>query len=303
MTRVPFTKMDGTGNDFVILDGRDPALSKLRGRWPALSRALCDRRRGIGADGLLLLERSRRAQLRLRIFNPDGSEPSMCGNGLRCAALYASRDGAGRRTLTVQTNAGIKRARIGRGGRVQVDLGAPRLLRHLAATRLGGWVAAHADVIDSGVPHLVCWVEDVRAIDVDGLGRRLRRLRRFHPHGVNVDFVQPLLGWSAAAPAGARCVIAMRTYERGVEGETQACGTGAVASATSAVHAWLARQPATAGRIRPLLVEVRVPGGALHVTVSVRMAQGRPPVFGHAWLEGSVRTVARGQATINGSRP
>jgi len=291
--RISFTKMDGTGNDFVVVDARDRTLSRLR--WPAVSRALCNRRRSIGADGLLVLERSPRADVRMRIFNADGSEPSTCGNGLRCVALYASRKGIGGRRLTVQTKAGITQARIERGGRVSVDLVAPRLLRHLGGLRLGAWVTAHADLIDAGVPHLVCWVDTVRAVRVDGVGRRLRRHRRFAPHGANVDFIQLMQGRSQ------RLVIAMRTYERGVEAETQACGTGAVASAASAVHAVLMSRPAAIRHPGRFRVDVRVPGGLLQVELTARRLGGRV-VFGRAVLKGSVRTVSHGSANINGSR-
>ena len=302
MTTVPFTKLAGTGNDFVLLDVRRGPLASAAAHWSDVSRTLCDRRTGIGADGLLVLAPSKVADVRMRIFNPDGSEPSMCGNGVRCLALFASRHGIRRSEFTIETRAGIQRARIRGKNRVNVDLGAPRFLAHIGALRLGAWRTLHADVIDSGVPHLICWVKNVKSVDVDAMGRRLRHHRRFQPAGVNVDFVQFLrhrVGKNGHGPVH-RVTVTMRTYERGVEGETRACGTGAGASAASAANAALSNLgPRGSARYR-FQVEVQVPGGILQVDLTAART-GNRPVFGRACLEGDVKQMAQGTLPLNGS--
>lgn len=295
MIRVPFTKLAGAGNDFVLIDTlRDP-LRELEPRWRLVAKTLCDRRRGIGADGLLVLGRSRSATIRMRIFNPDGSEPSMCGNGIRCLAWYANRRGVTPKRLSIETKVGIKRAHVLRSGRVSIDMGAPRFLGRWLGRSFGHPQISEVVLIDSGVPHLVCWVDDVAAVKVNALGRRLRRHARLRPGGANVDFIQ-----SVGDANTGRLRLRMRTYERGVEGETQACGTGAVAAAAAAAARALER----GGRARRFQVAVRVPGGLLRVAVAARRAarqRGRI-MFSNALLEGEARQVARGTVAWNGGR-
>ena len=295
--QIPLIKMSGTGNTFVLVDAVRHRLSPRQGAWGPLAQALCDPRSGGGADGLLVLERSRKANVRMRIFNPDGSEPSMCGNGVRCLAWYASRQGAGKR-LTIETRAGIKRAEIGQGNRVRVDMGAPALVRHMPRFPLEGRTSVHADLIDAGVPHLVCWVRRVDAVAVERLGRRWRVDRRFQPAGTNVDFlelqaVQERSGDDRGARVR-RCRIKLRTYERGVEAETQACGTGAVAAAAAVAHA-LARDRRGSPRAGAWFeVEAHVPGGVLRVQVGARYTVNRGGIqLTHAVLEGTVREQSR----------
>ena len=182
---IPFTKLVGTGNDFVLVDAIHHRLSALADQWPAVARTLCAGERE-DVDGLLILERSRRADVRMRIFNPDGSEPSMCGNGIRCLAWHASRSGVADSPMTIQTRAGLKRAWVLGGNQVRIDMGTPRVLAPTikpirAPIRNAMW-------IDTGVPHLVCWVDEVRRIPVERLGRQLRHDDRFRPGGTNVDF-------------------------------------------------------------------------------------------------------------------
>ena len=299
MIRVPFTKLAGAGNDFVLVDTLQDPLRPLAARWRAVAKSLCDRRRGVGADGLLVLGRSRTADVRMRIFNPDGSEPSMCGNGIRCLAWYAHRRGEAGRRFSIQTNAGVKRAQVLSGSRVRIDMGAPRLLGRWPGASFGSPRITEAVLVDSGVPHLVCWVDDMAAVNVGELGRRLRRHVRLRPAGANVDFIRAVS--AAQATLSNRLRLSMRTYERGVEGETQACGTGAVAAAAAAAARAL-EGGARAARFR---VDVLVPGGLLRVTVEARRATGgqRGVVFSHALLEGEARQVARGTVTWNGRRP
>ena len=211
-----FTKMNGAGNDFIMLDNRDSSL--------ALDRAqiarLCDRHRGIGADGLLLVEPARDgADFRMRYFNSDGGEAEMCGNGARCFARFARRisgiDGA----LRFETEAGVISATF-EGERVKLAMSEPRALRLGAALEAGGQtITVHS--VDTGVPHAVVFVDDLENAPVAALGAAIRHHAAFSPKGTNANFVQRKGGSE----------IAIRTFERGVEGETLACGTGVVASA------------------------------------------------------------------------
>ncbi len=232
----------------------------------------------------------------MRIFNPDGSEPSMCGNGIRCLAWYANQSEAAGVSMTIETGAGVKRARIRGLHRVRVDMGAPVFRCRFDRFFRERGRLVDADLIDSGVPHLVCWVRDVSRVSVDAIGRRLRQDRRVGRAGANVDFVQVV-----GARAG-RARLTMRTYERGVEGETQACGTGSVAAA--AAFAWRALQDGSprAAQRRRFSIAVRVPGGMLQVELTARRTTGGRVMFGPAFLEGEVLPVSTGAYRLNGRR-
>lgn len=211
---LPFAKVSGAGNDFVVIDNRRSAV---RQSLPALARQLCDRRSGIGADGLLVAERSRQADVRMRIFNPDGSEPEMCGNGARGFALYAHAQGWTRAAFQLEIKAGVLAVRVA-GHRVRLEMPQPSRFGRETLRVDGRALQVYRASI--GNPHAVIIVPRVNRVDVAGLGRHIRWHRRFAPAGVNVNFVE--LG---------RSVVRIRTYERGVEGETPACGSGATAAA------------------------------------------------------------------------
>jgi len=209
-------KMSATGNDFIVLDFRRSTLMS-RSKLSRLAVSLCDRKLGVGADGLLILEPSRKADFKMRIFNRDGSEAEMCANGLRCVALY----GHGRKkNLKIETKAGIYEAVITGKNRVRIKMEDPKRLRRDLPIKVNGR-RIRVNYIDTGVPHVVIFVQGLDGIDVESIGRDIRHHRRFRPRGTNVDFVELIDARN----------IKMRTYERGVEGETLACGTGAVASA------------------------------------------------------------------------
>jgi len=219
-----FTKMNGAGNDFVMLDNRD---LKLRLTTAQVAR-LCDRHRGIGADGLLLAEpcANGKADFRMHYFNADGSEAEMCGNGARCFARFVQKLGWPKPTVTFETLAGVIHAEY-HGALVKLGMSAPHGLRlHDKVKTTHGEMAVSS--INTGVPHAVVFVEDADQAMVGPLGRELRYHDHFKPRGTNVNFVQPLDAHT----------IRVRTYERGVEGETLACGTGVCASAiiTHLVH-------------------------------------------------------------------
>lgn len=232
--KIPFWKMSGAGNDFVLLEG----LPKGR-TGAALARKLCDRRFGVGADGLLILSR-RGAAIRLDYWNADGSA-AFCGNGSRCAAVWAAARGwAKGRAFELATNRGPLAARLTGKGRAEVSMPAPRNLRLGRNLAVAGRVV-HAHSVDTGVPHAVIFVPDAAKVDVEATGRLIRRHKAFGRAGANVNFVQMR-----------EQDLIVRTYERGVEAETLACGTGVVASAFVARVLGFGRAP----------VKVVVRGGA-----------------------------------------
>lgn len=201
-----FYKIVASGNDFIVIDNRRHVFTDKK-----LIKQLCALHTGIGADGILLLENSRRADFRMRIFNPDSSEPDMCGNGSRCIALFAWKQGLIRKKFTIETGAGIIRGEICPKNNIKIYLGMPKDIKP----------GKKISTINTGVPHAIIYTPNINTIDVEKLGRKIRWLRQFQPEGTNVDFMQ-VLGKNR---------ISVRTYERGIEGETLACGTGAVASA------------------------------------------------------------------------
>ncbi|MBU4311540.1 MAG: diaminopimelate epimerase [Candidatus Omnitrophica bacterium] len=220
MKKLKFTKMVGAGNDFVVIDCRSVSCSGCC-ELSSLAKNLCQIKTGIGADGLLILEKSRKADFRMRIFNADGSEAEMCGNGLRCAALYAGKKGK----VKVETQAGIYEAAITGKDKVRIKMEEPKGLKMNLPLIVNGR-SIKVGYVDTGVPHTVVFVQGIEKIDVDSIGRAIRYHKEFKPRGTNADFVEIIDNKN----------IKMRTYERGVEGETLACGTGAVASAIIAGH-------------------------------------------------------------------
>lgn len=219
-----FTKMNGAGNDFVLIDNRVQSLRLTREQIVAL----CDRHRGIGADGLILLKTSSsgKADWAWDFYNSDGSTGEMCGNGARCFARFVQARTGQKTDFTFETEAGIIKAKF-EGERVRVSLTDPAGLQLDEQLLLAsGKVIVHS--LNTGVPHAVLFVPDADKAMVQELGPVIRRHPQFSPKGTNVNFVQ-VLG------AGH---IRVRTFERGVEGETLACGTGVTASAliASCVH-------------------------------------------------------------------
>jgi len=294
----PFSKWTGTQNDFIIVDGRKRK-SFSRSAWAHLAHEMCQAKRGRGADGLLVLGTSRRADVQMRIFNPDGSEAEMCGNGIRCLAMYAHRLGKPAR-MTVETQAGVKYAEIKKNHRVNVNMGVPKILGTIPRSRLKGLKSDRIDFIDTGVPHLVCWVDRLRHTNVNRLGKRLRHHRRFQPRGTNVDFVEYVKTRDIYDKTSGRMVhhptIHVRTYERGVEDETRACGTGAVAAAVSTVLAFPFWGMGRESNTESFVVTVKVPGGTLQVSLVAKYLFDQDRyLFSHAYLEGEARQVSKGK--------
>jgi diaminopimelate epimerase len=233
--RISFTKMNGAGNDFIMIRDADRAVRASR-EW---IRRVCDRRRGIGADGVILVRPEDGVDFRMVYFNSDGGEAEMCGNGARCASLFAASLGMGRRTgdevaLSFVARPGKMEARV-RGGRAAVSMtDALGFERGVSIDVPRGKEIVH--LVNSGVPHAIIVEKDWDSLgdaQVETRGRAIRYHEKFAPAGVNADFVR--------VNADGRAAI--RTYERGVEAETLACGTGAVASAVVLAHLGLAASP------------------------------------------------------------
>jgi len=216
MGKINFTKMVGAGNDFVVLDFRDKGQGTRDKGLSLLAKKICERKIEIGADGVLVLEKSKIADFRMRIFNSDGSVAEMCGNGLRCAVLFTGI----KRKIKIETKAGIYEGEITSKDRVKIKIEAPSNLKMNLPVNLNGRTIK-VNFINTGVPHAVIFVEGIDNIDVNKIGPEIRYHEEFKPKGTNVDFVEVIDENN----------IKIRTYERGVEEETLACGTGAVASA------------------------------------------------------------------------
>jgi len=215
-------KMSGSGNDFVFVDGR---VSRAADWPPERIRAVCDRHSGVGADGFVVVEPgSRPDAVRFHFFNNDGGRAAMCGNGALCATRIAAYlELANPGGMTLETDAGAYQSRCleGAGERAELALGDLSAFSEPAVRAASGESVARLAKV--GVPHLVVLVDDVAAVPIKERGRALRFDPALAPDGANVNFVSP---GSPGGPAWA-----MRTYERGVEAETLACGTGAVAVA------------------------------------------------------------------------
>jgi len=211
-----FTKMNGAGNDFVLLDNRAGQLALTR----AQIARLCDRHRGVGADGVLILEPATNgADFRMRYYNADGGEAEMCGNGARCFARFANRTAGPLENVSFETPAGVIGAEL-KGELVSLQMSQPNDLRLDLEVPIDD-KHLHAHYVDSGVPHVVVPVAKIAEVDVRSLGASLRHHPMFARRGANANFSE------RRGPQA----IAIRTYERGVEDETLACGTGVVASA------------------------------------------------------------------------
>ena len=272
MAKLSFVKMNGAGNDFVLLDNRAGTLQLDRS---TIAR-LCDRHRGVGVDGVLILEPAQEnADHRMRYYNADGGEAEMCGNGARCFARYTKNVAGANGAMSFETPAGVIRAEFLDGERVRIEMVTPtNFSPNLSLTAAGEDHTVHA--INTGVPHACVFVDDLEHTPVVRLGRALRFHPEFAPKGANANFIRVL---------GPRA-IAIRTYERGVEDETLACGTGVTASAL--IHAEL--NEATSP------VEVTVRGGD---TLEVGFVRGgKPGEFTNVTLCGPADFVFAGEIEI-----
>ena len=228
---IKFIKMSASGNDFIVIDNREGQISDVSSQMSEFVKEICKRKLGVGADGVLLIEPSPKADFKMRIFNPDGGEVEMCGNGARCIALWAKSKIKNQKSkIEIETGAGVLEAEVvsddrvhpasQRGVRVKLKMSDP------VDTRLNFKLLVddkeyEVHSINTGVPHVVLFAEDLEKARVKELGKKIRYHQEFAPEGTNANFIKVRDEHS----------LDIRTYERGVEDETLACGTGACASA------------------------------------------------------------------------
>jgi diaminopimelate epimerase len=283
MDAIRFTKMSGAGNDFIVIDNRDGKIPetgrrKLFAEW-------CHRRLGVGADGVLLVENPAGgvADFRMRYYNADGGEAESCGNGARCIARFANLIGAAPETMAFETEAGLYRAQMN-GDEVILTMSDPHSLRRDISIEIEGFNGAKLDYVNTGVPHVVVFVKDIKSVDVQDVGSRIRYHEAFAPAGTNVNFAQQLSDGR----------IAVRTYERGVEGETLACGTGSVAVGLIAWLKGIASPP----------VSIQTTGGPILRIHFDEPEDREQPAFTGVRLEGEARIVFEGElaGSLSGSR-
>ena len=277
---IPFTKMSGTGNDFIVIDHRDPFIAE--DMQSEFARKVCRRKFSAGADGLILIENSDTADFKWQFYNGDGSRAEMCGNGARCAARFAFANKIAPATMRFQTTAGEIEAQVlnESGDTVKIRLTAPEDLRLQIPLTVGGSEQV-LHFINTGVPHTVLLVGDAGDVPVADWGRTIRFHDLFQPAGTNANFVQ-------VHDSGS---LKVRTYERGVEDETMACGTGAVAAALIS---------ALLDRATPPVTIITSGGEQLTIHFSVTGEPGNrqlDPAAG-IFLEGPAHVIYEGQ--LNG---
>ncbi len=219
--KVNFWKMHGAANDFILVDDRKEKFPARDKKWIA---EIASRRTGVGCEGVILVQPSSRADFKMRFFNPNGGEVEMCGNGARCVAKLAYELKAAPALMTIDTAAGILRAKV-TGDKVRLWLTRPRDWHMGRVLKLAGRTLKYG-FVNTGVPHFVTEVKDLDRCDVHKLGAGVRYHRDFAPAGTNANFIS----------VTGRRSIRVRTYERGVEAETLACGTGITASALVAAR-------------------------------------------------------------------
>lgn len=264
---IPFFKMSGSGNDFIVIDNREQVVDETD--LHELIVGSCRRKMSAGADGFILIESSEAVDFRWRFYNADGSRAEMCGNGARCAARFAFLNRIAAAQMSFQTDVGTVSARVD-GIRVKVSMPDPAELKLDYSVNLQKGPLTVSSV-NTGVPHVVVIDEQIEDMDVFALGREIRYHPDFSPAGTNANFICPV------GDDG----IAIRTYERGVEDETLACGTGSIASAIVSAQKLNMSAP----------VRVRTRGGE-DLTIYFSEKDG---VFTDIFLEGDARVIYTGE--------
>ena len=270
MDKIPFMKLSGAGNDFVIINNFAKIVDSTDTEFV---QKLCQRRMSVGADGVLLVEQADDVDFRMRYFNADGGEVETCGNGARCISKFAYLNGIVSERMRFLTNAGIYESEIV-GENVKVRMSDPTDIRLNVPLQLDDGMHA-VGFANSGVPHVVFFVEDLERADVFNLGRQTRYHDNFKPDGTNANFIR-------VEPPG---LIDIRTYERGVEDETLACGTGSIASAIIA---------ATLGKVVSPVSVKTASGIVLKIHFEVEDEEVR-----NVYLEGDARVIYVGELTAD----
>ncbi len=259
---IDFYKYHGTGNDFILLDNRENQYSYLSKEQIAF---MCNRRFGIGADGLIILQSHENYDFEMKYYNADGKEATMCGNGGRCIVAFASKLGLITNSARFLANDGEHNALITSDAIVELEM--------QNVEGLNDSIAGH--FLDTGSPHYVCFVNDINKVDVYNEGKRIRNLTEHFLEGTNVNFVESINNNS----------IKVRTYERGVEDETLSCGTGVVASSLVAFKQGFANQE---------LLNIQTKGGKLTVQFKYKEINK----FENIWLKGPAKYVYNGTIAI-----
>lgn len=267
---ITITKMSGTGNDFIIVDHRQPFIPL--DMQAGFAKRLCRRKYSIGADGLILIENSTDMDFQWQFYNADGSVAEMCGNGARCAARYAYTHKIAPAQMRFKTIAGTIEAEMTADDMVRLKMTPPERISLAEVVVIDG-LERKISSINTGVPHVVCFVDDVKMVPLEQWGRAIRHHDLFQPAGTNVNFAQ-IIGPQE---------IHVRTYERGVEGETLACGTGAVAVALIAGLAGEAVSPVTI-----------TPTGGEQLVIYFSLAAGGDELV-DVFLEGPARFIYEGR--------
>lgn len=268
--KINFIKMAGAGNDFLMIEKPRTNINLKK-----LAQKACDRTNGVGADGLIVIGPSKKSDYRMRIINADGSEAEMCGNGARCFAAYVAKNKKLKDVLfSFETLAGEILGRA-KGEEAVVRLSDPAGYKAGITITVNGR-KLKLSYIDTGVPHVIIFVHDLSKINVRALGEKIRHHKKFRPRGTNVNFVEPLR----------KDLVNARTYERGVEDETKACGTGSVAAA---IVSYMDANPNIRNKTGAKM-KVKTRGGEI-LQVTFDITEGK---IHNVWLRGSAKFIAEG---------
>lgn len=267
MEQITFYKMSGSGNDFIIIDNRNQGVEKKK--VSDFIKKVCCRKMSVGADGVVFVENADAVDFRWYFFNSDGSEAEMCGNAARCTARFAYLNGIAGRNMSFETGAGVIAALV-TDDRVKIKMPAPTELKIDYSIHLKNGLLSVSS-INTGVPHVIVAVDSINDTEVVKLGREIRFHEEFAPAGTNVNFI---------------CIqkdgtIAMRTYERGVEDETLACGTGAMAVSIVLARKFKKKSP----------MDIMTRSGN-YLTIHFNENQGQ---FNDIFLEGDARVIYKGE--------
>lgn len=273
MNKIPFMKLSGAGNDFVIINNLENLVDSTDTNFV---QKVCERRMSVGADGVLLVEKADgigtgSVDFRMRYFNADGGEVETCGNGARCISRFAYLNGIVTEKMRFLTNAGVYESEIV-GDNVKVRMSQPTDIRLNVPLQLKDGVHT-VGFANSGVPHVVFFVEDLDGTDVFDMGQQTRYHADFKPAGTNANFIRIQSSEQ----------LEIRTYERGVEDETLACGTGSIASAIVSAALGKVTSP----------VSVKTASGVV-LKIHFDMSDGEPK---NVYLEGDARVIYAGELT------
>ncbi|MCY4404461.1 MAG: diaminopimelate epimerase [Candidatus Poribacteria bacterium] len=271
MNKIPFMKLSGAGNDFVIINNLNQIVDSTNPEFMNFVTKVCQRRMSVGADGVLLVESADDVDFRMRYFNADGSEVETCGNGARCISKYSFLNGIVSEKMRFLTNAGIYEAEVV-GDNVKVGMSDPTDIRINVPLRLDDGVHK-VGFANSGVPHVVFFVDDLESTDVFDLGQQTRYHVDFKPAGTNANFIR----------IHSQEMLEIRTYERGVENETLACGTGSIASAIVS---------ATLGKVKSPVSVKTASGVMLKIHFDLKNDEAK-----NVYLEGDARVIFAGELT------